>query len=208
MSGVWLGSYIALWAVVLFQGLLIFLLLRQLGLMYLGTARGVAGDGLPLGREAPDFSAPDLEGRAVSLAGFRGQPLLLIFGSPTCGPCRTLIPDLNVFAEERRQELRVLFMSRGEVAETQRFASEFGVRVPIATHPDEELPTKFQVRVTPFAFLLDGDGVIRAKGLANNRDHLDLLLRMASTDGSQADGKPSANGASADDPRTAKRGVR
>ena len=37
---------------------------------------------------------------------------------------------------------------------------------------------------------------------------LDLLLRMASTDGSQVDGKPSVNGASADEPRTAKRGVR
>lgn len=208
MSGIWLGSYIALWAIVLFQGLLIFLLLRQLGQMYLGTARGVAGDGLPLGREAPDFSAPDLEGRTVSLTGFRGQPLLLIFGSPTCGPCRTLIPDLNVFAEERRQELRVLFMSRGELEETQRFASEFDVRVPIAIHPDEELPGKFQARVTPFAFLLDSDGVIRAKGLANNRSHLDLLLRMASTDGSQEGGEPSANGASAEERHTAKRGAR
>ena len=34
-----------LWAVVLFQGVVIFVLLRQLRIMYLGTAQGVARDG-------------------------------------------------------------------------------------------------------------------------------------------------------------------
>ncbi len=179
MSGVWLASYIALWAVVLFQGLVIFMLLRQLGVIYLGTARGVAHDGLPVGEQAPDFAVADLDGRPVLLGDFRGLPLLLIFGSATCTPCRGLIPDLNLFARERQQELRVLFLSQGEAEESRRFARELDLQVPVATHPDDELPDKYRARVTPFAFLIDGEGVIRAKGLANNREHLVLLLRMA-----------------------------
>ena len=83
MSGIWLVSYIALWAIVLFQGVVIFVLLRQLGVIYLGTARGVANDGLAVGTEAPDFSVHGLDGEPLSLASFRGAPLLLIFGSPT-----------------------------------------------------------------------------------------------------------------------------
>ena len=198
MSGPWLVSYIALWAVVLFQGVVIFLLLRQLGVIYLGTAQCVARDGLPLGRRAPDFTLPDLDDRPTSLAGFRGLPLLLIFGSATCAPCRTLIPDLNVFARERRQELRVLFLSRGEVEEARRFAGELDVQVPVAVHPDETLPDQYKTRVTPFAFLIDGDGVIRAKGLANNREHLEMLLRMAREDSDEtaAHGR---NGATAEE---------
>lgn len=176
MSGAWLASYIALWALVLFQGAVIFVLLRQLGIIYLGTARGVAGDGLAVGERAPEFVLPDLDGREVALAGLRGLPLLLIFGSPSCGPCRALVPDLNAFAQERRGQLRVVFLSRGNQEAARRFARETDARVPVAVHPDEALADRYRVRVTPFAFLLDGEGVIRAKGLANNREHLELLL--------------------------------
>jgi methylamine dehydrogenase accessory protein MauD len=179
MSGPWLVSYVVLWALVLFQGAVIFLLLRQLGVIYMGTAQGVSRDGLALGRRAPEFTAPDLAGRPISLSDFLGRPLLLIFGSVACAPCRTLIPDLNVFADERRDDLRALFLCRGSVEEARRFAHELDVRVPFAVHPDEELPEKYKARVTPFAFLIDGEGVVRAKGLANNRSHLDMLLEQA-----------------------------
>ena len=179
MSGPWLASYVALWAVVLFQGLVIFILLRQLGVIYLGTAQGVARDGLSQGQRAPEFSLPTLDGQAVALSGFRGMPLLLVFGSPSCAPCKNLLPDLEAFATEKRDELRVLFLSRGEIEESRRFAQELAVRVPVAVHPDESLPEQYKVRVTPFAFLIDGEGVVRAKGLANNRAHLDMLLQQA-----------------------------
>ncbi len=197
MSGIWLVSYLALWAVVLFQGVVIFLLLRQLGVMYLGTAQGVARDGLSVGERAPDFTLPDLEGRTVSLADFRGHPLLLVFGSPTCVPCQRLIPDLNVFAHERPDELRVLFLSRGEVEEVRRFASDHDVQVPVATFPDDALADQYRARVSPFAFLIDGEGVIRAKGLTNNREHLELLLRLGREQAPETTGKPGRNGAAA-----------
>lgn len=196
MSGPWLISYIALWAIVLVQGALIFILLRQLGVIYLGTAQGIANDGLTPGTRAPDFALPGLNGQLVSLEAFRGSPLLLVFGSPTCTPCKGLIPDLNVFARERERDLQVLFLSRGEVEATQRFVSEHEVQVPVATHPDEELMEQYQARVTPFAFLIDEDGVVRAKGLANNRSHLDMLLDMAA--GKHPHNHNGKNGASRD----------
>ena len=134
MSGIWLASYIALWAVVLFQGVVIFVLLRQLGVIYLGSAQGVANDGLDVGKEAPDFSLNGLDGEPLSLASFRGTPVVLIFGSPTCAPCRGLIPDLNAFARDRAAELHVLFLSRSDDESTRRFATEENIEVPIAAH--------------------------------------------------------------------------
>ncbi len=180
MSGVWLTSYIVLWGVVLFQGVAIFVLLRQLGLMYMGSAQGVARDGIAAGERAPEFTLPDPAGLLVSLAELRGRSLLLIFGSTTCGPCRTLIPDLNAFAREHESDLGVLYLSRGEPDETRRFIEELDVRVPVAVHSDSELADKYKARVTPFAFLIDAEGIVSAKGLANNRSHLDMLLQMAS----------------------------
>jgi len=204
MSGPWLVSYVVLWGIVLFQGVVIFVLLRQLGLMYLGTAQGVARDGLALGERALDFTVSGVDGADVSLEGLRGQPLLLIFGSPSCAPCRGLIPDLNAFAQEKRDELRVLFLCRGSLDEARRFSDELGIEVPLAAHPDETLPDSFKARVTPFAFLLDGEGVVRAKGLANNRSHLDMLLEQARKEIDRAAGTTSRNGATAEE-KTAQR---
>lgn len=180
MSGVWLASYIVLWGLVLFQGVAIFVLLRQLGIMYLGTAQGVAGDGLALGSRAPDFNLADLSGEPISLADFRGRPLLLVFGSVNCAPCRNLVPDLHRFAAERREELGVLFLCRGTAEGARGFASELAIQIPFASHPDEALPEKYKARVTPFAFIVDGEGVIKAKGLANNYQHLETLVRSSS----------------------------
>jgi methylamine dehydrogenase accessory protein MauD len=179
MSGPWLISYIVLWGIVFFQGAVIFLILRQLGVMYLGTAQGVARDGLAPGTPAPEFAVEALGGGAMTGAGFRGLPLLLVFGSPTCGPCKALIPDLNVFAREYEGNLRVLFLSRGDADATQAFVEANDVEVPVAVHPDETLAEQFKVRVTPFAHVIDAEGVVQAKGLANNRQHLDMLLSAA-----------------------------
>ncbi|MEX1254990.1 MAG: TlpA disulfide reductase family protein [Dehalococcoidia bacterium] len=198
MSGPWLISYIVLWGIVFLQGAVVFLLLRQLGMMYLGTAQGVARDGLAPGTAAPEFAVQALDGRGLSLADFRGLPLLLVFGSPSCAPCKALIPDLNAFAQEYAGDLRVLFLSRGELELTQRFAEENAVEVTVAVHPDESLPDQFKVRVTPFAHMLDAEGVVQAKGLANNRQHLDMLLSAAKlgdhTNGAKARRLPAGGG--------------
>jgi methylamine dehydrogenase accessory protein MauD len=186
MEGPWLASYIALWIIVALQGVAIFLLLRQLGIMYLGTAQGVARDGIAPGTTAPDFALPvlagtggRLDGSTASLAAFAGRPLVLVFGSSNCTPCRSLVPELNEFAADQRDALSVLFLCRGSESEARAFAEQTAITVPVAAHPDEDLSDKYKARVTPFAFVIDGEGVVRSKGLANNRLHLDALWEQA-----------------------------
>jgi methylamine dehydrogenase accessory protein MauD len=198
MEGPWLASYIALWIIVALQGVAIFLLLRQLGIMYLGTAQGVARDGIAPGTKAPDFALPSLvqtgDGPTVSLSDYRGKPLVLIFGSSNCNPCRALVPELNEFAAELRDSLNVLFLCRGSESEARAFAEQTAITVPVAAHPDDDLPDKYKARVTPFAFIIDGEGVVRSKGLANNRLHLDALWDQARKHTAEESRKASKNG--------------
>src|SRR5438128_2483302 len=95
MEGIWLISYIALWALVLVLAMLVLLLYRQLGIMYLGSAEGVSRDGLAPGTKAPDFSLTDQYDNAQRLANYRGRAAVLLFGSPHCSPCRILLPQLH-----------------------------------------------------------------------------------------------------------------
>jgi methylamine dehydrogenase accessory protein MauD len=183
MEGVWLVSYIVLWILVLAMGVLILLLYRQLGIMYLGSAEGVSRDGLPKGTQAPDFSVTDQYGNLQRLINYRGRPTLLLFGSPHCSPCRTLLPQLHDWAAAH-PEVGVLWLNAASPEESLKFVSDTGATIPVAPYPPEgnsNLLDTYRVRVTPFSFLLDENGVIRAKGLVNTKAGLDLYYKELKT---------------------------
>ena len=97
MEPVVLVSYVALWVVVVFQGLLLLGLVRAVaelsasgrrsgGLGVPNTARlgtGQPSPGARTGERAPHFNAVDALGGRVDSASFDGQPRLLVFVAPS-----------------------------------------------------------------------------------------------------------------------------
>ena len=70
----------------------------------LGPDQGVLvpTDGLEIGVVAPPLRATELRTKKlVDLADFTGQPAVVAFLSPTCGPCKQLAPDLERVANDR-----------------------------------------------------------------------------------------------------------
>ena len=45
----------------------------------------------------------------------------------------------------------------------------------------ESLGIYYQVSKLPFAVLIDGDGILRSKGLVNTREHLESLIESMTT---------------------------
>ena len=177
MEGIWLISYIVLWALVVILFLLVILLYRQLGIMYLGSAEGVSRDGLAPGTKAPDFKLADQYGNMQSLSDYRGRPTVLLFGSPHCSPCRILLPQLHDWAKAH-PEAGVLWLNAASEEESLKFVSDTGATLPIVPYtPQENLMDKYKVRVTPFTVLLDENGIVRAKGLVNTKAGMDLYYR-------------------------------
>lgn len=163
-----------LWLAVGVLALLVLALARQVGVLHERVAPLGAlmlDQGPKVGERAPLFEVRDLFGRPARLGGLRERPLLLLFVSSTCPVCKKILPialrlareeslDLALIGDEREQDLRRLAQGLAEVQ--------------VLNAP--EVGQAYKVGKIPYAVLIDPEGVIRAKGLVNNREHLESLM--------------------------------
>ena len=185
MSGVWLASYVVLWVVVLLLAFLLAGALRQLGLLQLrlGDDPGalITDTGLERGAEAPDFAALGSEtGELVSLSDLPAVPRMLVFASPGCLSCRELIPGLNE-VRKTRGEFDFLVVCRGDVESCQAFGRMNGLEAPMVVDTTGQIEKDYLVTLTPFAYLIDHEGRVVIRGIANDWRQLESLLEQEGT---------------------------
>jgi methylamine dehydrogenase accessory protein MauD len=186
MSDFWFASYLMLWIVVGLLSFIVIGLLRQLGLIQLrlGPDPGVliTKEGLDRGTQAPAFSAADVRTREViQLASFRGRRVLLVFVTPTCVACRQLSQHLNDVARQRQGEFAVVTVCHGSEETCREFAGAYRLNSPVLLDPLNAIGESFDVQMTPFAFLLGEDGVVRLRGVVNSWPQLDALVEEEGT---------------------------
>jgi peroxiredoxin len=137
-------------------------------------------NGLEAGTPAPAFSLPAIEGEEISLADYRGRPVLLVFSDPDCGPCNELGPELAELARNQADGLAVLMVSRGEIDANRRKTEEHGIDFPVVIQPGWKLSKEYGIFATPVAFLIGEDGVI-ARDVAQGREQILALAASAET---------------------------
>jgi thiol-disulfide isomerase/thioredoxin len=136
-------------------------------------------EGLPVGREAPQFSLQGLHGETLTLEALRssGKPVMALFTDPGCGPCNALLPEVGRWQEEHAQKLTLALVSRGEAEENETKAQEHGLQ-NVLLQEDWEISESYEVRGTPSAVLIAPDGKI-ATPVAGGAEGIRSLLSYA-----------------------------
>jgi len=105
----------------------------------------------------------------------RGRGMMLVFVSPTCPMCKTLLPVIGSVRAAEAAWLDVVVASDGPRDEHEPFVARHGLDgYPYVL--STELGLAYQVGRLPYAVLLDARGVVRARGLVNTREHLESLF--------------------------------
>lgn len=178
-------SNIVLWIIVVVLALLVFALTRQVGILHERVAPAGAlqpTTGPKVGELTSAMKLKGVDGSDVSIGGEQADGLasFVLFISPTCPVCKSLVPTAQSLVSSEKQRMRLLFASDGAEtdADVQRHR-DYVEELKISSYPyvvSQALGMHYQVSKLPFALLIGADGTLKSKGLVNTREHMESLI--------------------------------
>jgi thiol-disulfide isomerase/thioredoxin len=141
-----------------------------------------------LGKVAPAFTLVDLKGKKVSLADFKGHPIVLNFWATYCGPCKLEMPwfqDLGAKYQSKGLVILGLDQDDGVAKEEIAAASrKVGVTYPILL-PDDKVAKDYQLGdYLPETYYIDKNGKIVNQTIgAHSKDEMEVDIQKAIVSG-------------------------
>jgi thiol-disulfide isomerase/thioredoxin len=153
------------------------------------AARKNRADGAPggqlMGRVAPDFELPSLDGKNIKLSDLRGKAVLLNFWATYCGPCKIEMPwFVELQKEYGPQGFQIVGVAMDDASteEIAKFAKAMNVNYPILLGKESVGESYGGVNVLPTTFFLDRDGKLIARefGLQSRSVFVDHIKKSMS----------------------------
>jgi peroxiredoxin len=126
---------------------------------------GVNGTKLALvGKQAPEFHLPALDGRAVSLSDYHGRKLVVVFWASWNSRSHPAMASLGLFyrsAHTAEANFDLVAISVGDDRKAvQDFVTQNKVTFPVLLDGAEATAKAFQVRSIPAVAVIDGNGKV------------------------------------------------
>ena len=113
------------------------------------------------GTTAPAFSLPALSGSdAVSLAAFRGKPVIVNFFASWCPDCRAELGAMATVARSSAGHVAVVGVDSNESsnAAAVRLLTAAHATYPVGLDPNAKVATQYLINALPVTYFVNADG--------------------------------------------------
>jgi len=173
-------SYILLWLLVAFESIVLVLVLRELGVIYLGRRDAFERDGPDIGKPLPALQAYANGGTPRTLADLPGDVRALLFGGVGCRLCGPAMEKFERWSDRVPGLAAVMLMERSDDSTMPTAAgTRNGQEHETWWIQQGEMFRAFGVRVSPYAVLVDAQGDVVSKGLVNHHSDIKRLIKEA-----------------------------
>jgi peroxiredoxin len=118
--------------------------------------------GPEVGKLAPDFTLPNLDGEQISLSGFRGKMVIVNFWQDNQQSRNDLALLQTVYDKWPRDELEIIAISwKQTVGVTQSVINVKGLTFPVLLDETGDVAEKYNIIRCPNTFFIDAQGVVR-----------------------------------------------
>jgi peroxiredoxin len=118
------------------------------------------------GDQAPEFSLPALDGKAISLSSYRGKVVMVHFWATWCPPCIEELPTLErLYRAYFGKDLEILAVSvdEGGAGAVEQFMRKNRFALPVLLNPDQSVSRQYGTFKFPETYLVDREGIVRRK---------------------------------------------
>lgn len=160
-------------------------LARELGVLLARSGpphAKASAHGPEVGTVIDAFSVVGIDGTQRHARPSKSTSNLLLFTSPTCPICQSLLPSLVVFAKAYKGVINTTVVGIKRTSDDNDVADYINrfKRHGMVFTVSQELHERLGVTMTPYAILLDNANTIRSIGIVNSLEHLESLVTVES----------------------------
>ena len=170
-------SHVALWVLMSILYVAVWMLYRHFGQQLLIEQERQDAQGPKLD-ELADVVVETIDGRNYSLSEAR-RSHLIVFTAPKCPACTQIKPVLGSLAARRSNDATIMIVHRGDSDSTGSYVEDLPATVLAVADEARVLFRHWRVRSTPFCVVVDGNAVVKMKGVGTSEKRVRSLFEAA-----------------------------
>src|SRR5262249_14269859 len=136
--------------------------------------------GLPVGAAAPPFSLASISGGQVTLDDLLAhrKPVLLIFVSPNCVPCESVLQSVETWERDYRKDLTIALLAKGAPNENNERMARYSAS-HLLLQAGFDVAEEYEAKWTPAAVLIGPNGRMASR-VSFGYEQIDELVTRSS----------------------------